>query len=139
MTFLDIVVILKSMFMFLFVYLIWFLYKKRFYNRGTLTNIRISRITKDPTLYSYWLKSFIYIGIIIWVAWKGRGVWKTFTVMQKMLRYLLIYNEISFLYIYLYLEIGLLDKFQYCDSNIGFFLYCSLFSYRSSNFASFFV
>ena len=30
---------------------------------------------------------------------------------------------------------GLLDKFQYCDSYIGIFLYCSPFSYRSSNFA----
>ena len=41
-------------------------------------------------------------GLIIWVAKKGRGIWKTFTVMHKMPHfvvpcYLLIYYKISFI------------------------------------------
>ena len=34
-------------------------------------------------------------GLIIWVAKKGRVVWKT--VLQKMRRYLLIYHNVSFI------------------------------------------
>ena len=35
-------------------------------------------------------------GLIIWVAYKGRGLTKTFTLVHKMSRYLLIYYEIYF-------------------------------------------
>ena len=35
-------------------------------------------------------------GLIIWAPKKQRGVWKTFTVLHKMPRYLLIYYKISF-------------------------------------------
>jgi hypothetical protein len=45
-----------------------------------------------PTLYRDWLRS-----LIIWVALKGRGVVKTFTVVHKMPRYLLIYHKYLFL------------------------------------------
>ena len=39
----------------------------------------------------------LWKGLIIWVAEKGKGVVKTFTVMHKMPRYLLIYYKISFI------------------------------------------
>ena len=34
--------------------------KKRFYTRGTLRGIRISRLAKIPTLYRDWLRSLNY-------------------------------------------------------------------------------
>ena len=36
----------------------WGKNQKRFYNRGTLRGIRISRWAKIPTLYRDWLRSF---------------------------------------------------------------------------------
>ena len=77
-------------------------YEKRFYTRGTLKSIRISRLAKTPTLYyRYWLKSLIlekgwlfrYFSCI-----KEKGVVKTFTVVHKIPRYLLIHYKKNLLF-----------------------------------------
>ena len=70
--------------------------QKRFYSRGTLRSTRISRLVI--------ISKFIVVSWDPWitktvnrVGWKGRRVWKKFTVVQKMPRYLLIRYKISFL------------------------------------------
>ena len=40
----------------------------------------------------HWIKTWL----IVWVAWKGRGVWKTFDVFDNPTRQLFLYYEISF-------------------------------------------
>ena len=59
------------------------------------------------------------IGLIIWVAYKGRGVWKTITVLHKMPLYMLIYYKI-FLNVYLSIVHSLLfsaDLTLYSEKN----------------------
>ena len=69
--------------------------QKRFYTRGTLKSIMIPRLTKIPTLYRDCLRSLeVREGLIFWVA--SSWMVKTFTVVHKMPRFLLIYSKISF-------------------------------------------
>ena len=71
--------------------------QKRFYTRGTLSSIRISRLAIISILYRVidWdpriKKKGYYLSCL-----EGKGVWKTFIVLHKMPRYLLIYYEVSF-------------------------------------------
>ena len=98
----------------------------------------------------------VRVGIIIWVEYKGMEVVKTFTVVHKMPRYLLINHKISFdsFFCWEWIIINntvdaniigasknaqkfgtmIICKFSlYWDSNIGLF-YCFPFCYHSFNF-----
>ena len=76
--------------------------RKRFYTSGTLGSIRISILAKIPTFivisWDPWSKKGVnYLSCI-----ERKGVVKTFTVVHKMPRYLLIYHKISFLPYYMF-------------------------------------
>ena len=90
----NIQIIFQNPFIYTYIYLS--IYQKRFYTRGTLRSIRISRLAK--------IQPFIVIGWYPWskkrvdnLRWiKGKGVVKTFTVVNKMPYYILIYYKTPF-------------------------------------------
>ena len=101
---------------------LWY-YEKRFYTRETLRGIRISRLAKIPTLiviyWYHWIKK--RINYLSCIEGKRGGVWKTFTVLHKMQRYLLIYYKISFI---LCVSNSIWSKYcMFCDSNYMFIFY----------------
>ena len=71
--------------------------QKRFFTRGTLRSIGIS-LNPNPLSWSAELDPGIKKRVDFLNSLYGRkgGGWKTFTVVHKMPRYLLIYNKISF-------------------------------------------
>ena len=91
---------------------IWvaWLYKKRFYTRGTLRSKRISRLAKILTLYGDWLRCLKKERVNYLSCINGKGVVKTFTEVHKMPRYLLIYYRISFA-LHQKIKIFLLEKY----------------------------
>ena len=68
--------------------------RKRFYTRGTLSRLRISRLAKIPTLYRDWPWSKKRVNHLSYK--QGKEVVKTFAIVHKKPRYLLIQYKISF-------------------------------------------
>ena len=90
----------------------WNLFFKRFYTRGTTRSIKISRLAKIPNLYRDWLRDN-YLSCT-----EGKGVWKTFTVVHKKPRYLLIYYKISFLILQWFLSPSIKLVFNFQSSHV---------------------
>ena len=71
--------------------------EKRFYKRETTSFVRSSPWAKILSTLS-WLAENLELneGLIIWVALKGRGVWKTFGELHNSMRQLFNYFKICF-------------------------------------------